>query len=48
MVDAAYASKFSVGGSSDVCDMLVHDCVRWDCDPETSCLNNEWNVRVTK
>ena len=27
MEDAAHASKFSKGGSADVFDMLVHDCV---------------------
>ena len=25
--DAAHAPQFSVGGSADVCDMLVHGCV---------------------
>ena len=47
VADAAYASKFSVGGSADVCDMLVHGCFGRECDPEISCMSNEWNVRVT-
>ena len=47
VADAAYAPQFSVGGSADVCDMLVHGCVGWDCDPKMSYMRSKWNVWVT-